>query len=52
LPIGRSFDFIISKDQYENIIKVIARNGGRMTSERPVEDGIALRAEKSCEPED
>ena len=49
---GKSFDFIVSKDQQENILKIVARNGGRVVSEKPVENGIAFRVGKSSEPLD
>jgi len=49
---GTSFSFIVSKEQQEPIVKIISRNGGRMVSERPLENGIQFKVRKTLEPQD
>jgi len=49
---GRSFTFIVSKEQQEPIVKIISRNGGRIVSEKPLENGIQYKIRKASEPQD
>jgi len=49
---GRSFSFIVSKEQQEPIVKIISRNGGWIVSERPLENGIQFKVRKTLEPQD
>lgn len=49
---GKSFEFIVSADQYDGVKRIISRNGGQIVSENLVENGIHIKVIKSSKPED
>ena len=49
---GKSFECIISKDQYEGVTRIVSRNGGQIVSENLMENGIHLKIAKNFEPKD
>ena len=46
LPPGKSFEFILEKEKYDNIKKVIAYNGGEILAESSIDEGIYLKVSK------
>lgn len=50
LPRGRAFEFILEREKYNNIKKIVDRNGGRILSESNMGDGIQLKVLKESEP--
>jgi len=50
LPPGRAFEFILERAKYNNIKKIIDRNGGRIVSESIMEGGVQLKVLKVSQP--
>ena len=50
LPAGKAFEFIVEREKYNNIKKIIDRNGGRIVSESKMDDGVQLKVLKDSKP--
>ena len=47
LPAGKAFEFIVEREKYNNIKKIIDRNGGSIVAESKIRNGVQLRVLKS-----
>ena len=50
LPPGGSFEFVLEREKYSNIKKIIDRNGGTILSESNMENGIQIKVLKVSKP--
>ena len=50
LPLGREFEFILEREKYNNIKKIIDRNGGRIIAESNIEYGVQIKVLKDSKP--
>lgn len=51
LPPGKSFEFILEREKFNNICKIISRNGGEIITETDIEGGIKIKVMKAAEPD-
>jgi hypothetical protein len=49
MPVGESFEFILSQEQYDGVRRIISKRSGQIVSETPVEKGIHLKITKNAE---